>query len=86
MPIQTTLTLNPGITVLMVAVETVGDELAEGDEILIGRLTSEHPLVTLGVSQATVIILDDDGKNKQHLIIGPKIRMRMDESCDLIMM
>ncbi len=62
MPTQTILNLNPGIHLLMVAVETIADKRAEGDEVLIGRLTSDHPLVTLGVSQASVIILDDDGK------------------------
>ncbi len=66
--VETTLTFNPGVTEQSVTIETIQDDVAEGDEVLIGQLTSLNPLVTVGIAFADIIIFDDDGELKIYRI------------------
>lgn len=68
MPVERNLTFLPGVTFLTVAIQTVQDEVAEGDEILRGVITSLNPLVVLGSERTDIIIFDDDGNDIQMYI------------------
>ena len=68
MPVERNLTFLPGVTFRTVAIQTVQDEVAEGDEILRGVITSLNPLVVLGSERTDIIIFDDDGNDIQMYI------------------
>ncbi len=62
-----TLTFSPGVSELLVPVQTTEDQLAEPVENLIGRLSAvfgSGQRVILGVDQATAAIEDNDGERK----------------------
>ena len=60
-----TLTFNPGDpSEMVVSVETRNDEVTENDEFFTGQLelVSAQSRVSLGISEASVVVFDDDGE------------------------
>ena len=67
-PINTTLTFDSATSRIVVPVRVVNDEIDEEDEELLSRLQLEpvggdSPNVQVQPAQATLIIVDDDGKS-----------------------